>query len=271
VKGIVANVKPPDTLSIRDKASMRGKIIGHIPNGAGLEVLSTGKEWHLVEYGGVKGYSWGGYIKIESTTPPPQPARARTIVLDPGHFHNHNKGAVEGYWEGNVMLDYALVLKPELEALGWKTILTRADGRNIGLAARSKVAVKNKADLFYSLHSNACSTPSVRRVTAFYSVDRPDDKDFTLAQAKTVAGVMGSPSFHAQVRASTVYHSKPDPSTLEDYYTVIDAASDGGVPHVLLLEHDFHTNPDVCRFLMNRDNLVRLAKAEAACIDEHIR
>lgn len=193
--------------------------------------------------------------------------KQRVAVLDPGHFVNHNKGAAAGYYEGNWMLEYARYLEKELAALGWKVVLTRYDGKDISLVDRAKVAAKYKADFFYSLHSNACGSPKVRRVTAFYSVDLPGDRALMLDLARTVAGVMGSPSYFAVTRPSTTYFSKPDPSTQEDYYTVIDKAQDLCIPHVGLLEHDFHTNPDVCRWLVNRANLQRMAKAEAAVID----
>ena len=34
----------------------------------------------------------------------------------------------------------------------------------------------------------------------------------------------------------------------------------------LILEHSFHTNEDIARWLLNPDNLKRLAKAETAAI-----
>ncbi len=195
---------------------------------------------------------------------------AKLIVLDPGHFKNHNRGATAGYFEGNWMLVYARYLEAELKALGFDVLLTRYDGKDLSLTDRGRLAVRKKAELFYSLHSNACSVPRVRRVTVFYSVDRPDDLAFAREIANTVARVMGSPYGVATTRASTVHHSKPDPSTKEDYYTVIDTASDGGVAHVLLTEHDFHTNPDVCRWLVQRLNLQKMAKAEAQVIRKYL-
>lgn len=196
--------------------------------------------------------------------------KQRVAVLDPGHFQNHNKGAAAGYFEGNWMLVYARYLERELASLGWRVYLSRYTGKDLSLVDRAKIAARYKADFFYSLHSNACSVPSVRRVTAFYSVDLPNDRSLMLELAKTVAGVMGSPAYAAVTRPSTTYFSKPDPSKQEDYYTVIDKAQDLRVPHVGLLEHDFHTNPDVCRWLVNRANLQRMAKAEAAVIDRRI-
>jgi N-acetylmuramoyl-L-alanine amidase len=265
---MIFNVKR--AANLHSKPYILSPNVGTIPVGATVTVIGAANDKYTeVAYGRQRGYAWTAFIKLLPDSP--VPGLPKLVVLDPGHFKNHNRGAACGYWEGNAMLDYAFLLKPELEAQGWRVVLTRTDGRDLSLTARGKVAVKNKADLFYSLHSNACSDPKVRRVTAFYSVDRPGDKAFALAQGKAVAGVMSSPRSVAEFRASTNYFSKPDPDTREDYYTVIDTASDGGVPHVLLLEHDFHTNPDVCRWLTNMDNLKRMAKAEAACIAENIK
>jgi N-acetylmuramoyl-L-alanine amidase len=265
---MIFNVKR--AANLHSKPSILSPTIGTIPLGATVTVIGAANgKYTEVAYGRQRGYAWTAFIKLLPDSP--VPGRTKLAVLDPGHFKNHNRGAACGYREGNAMLDYAFLLKPELEALGWRVLMTRTGGRDLSLVARGKVAVKNKADLFYSLHSNACGDPKVRRVTAFYSVDRPGDKALALAQGKAVADIMGSPAHAACVRPSLKFFSKPDPSVKEDYYTVIDTASDGGVPHVLLLEHDFHTNPDVCRWLTNADNLKRMAKAEAACIAASIQ
>lgn len=194
----------------------------------------------------------------------------KLIVLDPGHYANHNKGAAAGYYEGNWMLVYAMYLEAELKALGFDVLLTRRDGKDLSLTDRGRLAARKKASLFYSLHSNACGVEKVRRVTVFYSVDRPGDLKFAKEIADTVAKVMGSPYGVATTRASTVHFGKPDPSTKEDYYTVIDTASDGGVSHVLLTEHDFHTNKAVCNWLVQRANLQKMAKAEALTIKKYL-
>ena len=122
--------------------------------------------------------------------------------------------------------------------------------------------------LFDSLHSNTCSVPSVHRITAFDSVDLPGDKALMLDLARTVAGVMGSPAYYAVTRASTTYFSKPDPNKQEDYNTV--KAQNLGAPHVGLLEHDYYTNADVCRWLVNRANPQQMAMAEAAAIHKRL-
>ena len=204
----------------------------------------------------------------------------KTIVLDPGHFGSHNQGVAVGYWESKFNLAYAFLLEKELKALGWRVILTRRNETDLSLTARGRIAGNAHADVFYSIHSNACGDRDVRGVGCFYSVDRPGDLAVAKSQADLVAHLMGSPKSYAKYRASTIQHSSPDPSPLEDYYTVIDVASDMGVKHVILLEHDFHTNATVCRWLsavgsvpgkwsINLLNCVMMAKAEAANIQRH--
>lgn len=272
MQGTIVGIKPPSGLALRDAPRLTGKVLARIPVGTILNIIKKGILWHTVLYMGISGYVSALQVKI----------MPKVAVLDPGHFKNHNRGAAMGYWEGNWSLPYAKLLAAELTQLGWKVVLTRYTGADLSLVARGKIAIRYKADLFYSIHSNASSDSGTRRVTAFYSVDRPKDEALTLAMAKTVAGIMGSPSFHAETRASTVYHSPPDPSRLEDYYTVIDTASDGGVPHVVLVEHDYHTNPDVCKWLsaagskegawsINLANCQAMAKAEAACINNQLK
>ena len=51
-------------LNIRDKAGLDGKIIGQIPNGSRVRIKGQSGEWYLVDYGGIEGYSYGAYIKL---------------------------------------------------------------------------------------------------------------------------------------------------------------------------------------------------------------
>ena len=39
------------SLNIRDKAGMDGKVVGQLPDGAQVEILEAGKEWHKIESG----------------------------------------------------------------------------------------------------------------------------------------------------------------------------------------------------------------------------
>jgi N-acetylmuramoyl-L-alanine amidase len=280
----VVNVVSTDTLNMRDKPNMVGSVISKIPYNAEVDILATG-EWLRVCYNGHVGYVYSKYLQdltppvVTPPTNPPVPTRTRVALLDAGHFANHNRGAAAGYWEGNWNLAYAFLLKTELEALGWKVYMTRTDGRDLGLITRGAMARKYKADLFYSIHSNACGSQSVRGCGAFYSIDLPQNKAWANAMAKCVAQVMGSPKYYAKVRIGGT-KSKADPSTSEDYYSVIDSSQDVGTKNVILLEHDFHTNRAVCywlsdkdasgKWIINKAHCTAMAKAEAATINKYI-
>jgi N-acetylmuramoyl-L-alanine amidase len=81
----------------------------------------------------------------------------RVIVLDPGHGGG-NPGArsvLNGAWEKDYTLDWAVRLRPLLIAQGWQVILTRTNDVDIPLPARVALAEQRRADLFLSLHFNS--------------------------------------------------------------------------------------------------------------------
>jgi len=79
------------------------------------------------------------------------------IVLDPGHGGSDTgtRTVSPASSEKHYTLDWALRLKPLLEARGWKVILTRTSDSEISLLDRIAVAEKAQAALFLSLHFNS--------------------------------------------------------------------------------------------------------------------
>jgi N-acetylmuramoyl-L-alanine amidase len=81
----------------------------------------------------------------------------KKIVIDPGHG-GFNRGALSvhsGWFEKQYTLDWALRLKPLLEAQGWTVYLTRTNDVDLSLSQRVAFANQLKADLFISLHFNS--------------------------------------------------------------------------------------------------------------------
>lgn len=101
------------------------------------------------------------------------------VVLDPGHG-GRDPGAVgcRGTLEKDRTLEIALLVR-DLLALrmpGVRVVLTRNDDSYVPLAARTRIANREQADLFISIHCNA----AVRREaegfeTFFLSLARTDD------------------------------------------------------------------------------------------------
>ena len=109
--------------------------------------------------------------------------KIRNIVIDPGHG-GKDPGAIgyRGLKEKDVTLRLAKLLKQELETyLGCQVILTRYKDEYVPLEKRAALANRVKADLFISLHCNAC--PSHRlHGTETYFLGLTDDK-YALAVA----------------------------------------------------------------------------------------
>ena len=177
------------------------------------------------------------------------------VCLDAGHYGNYNAGAVKGYYESVRMWKLTELLAKELTARGIVVIKTRSNqATDLALTSRGRKA--KGCDLFLSMHSNAASAESVDYPVAYVPLNGTGT---AIGQklADIVADVMGT------VQNGRTATRKGSGGA--DYYGVIRGAVSVGVPGVIL-EHSFHTNRKAAAWLMNEDNLAKLAKAEADCI-----
>ena len=80
-----------------------------------------------------------------------------TIVIDPGHGGSDTgtRSVSPAADEKQYTLDWALRLRPLLEARGWKVVLTRTSDTELSLLDRVTIADKANAALFLSLHFNS--------------------------------------------------------------------------------------------------------------------
>ncbi|MBR6027284.1 MAG: N-acetylmuramoyl-L-alanine amidase [Neisseriaceae bacterium] len=78
------------------------------------------------------------------------------IVLDAGHTPEA-AGALgaKGIYEVEYNDRFVAELKPQLEAIGYKVILTRNPEQNISLQQRARIANQLNADLFLSIHHDS--------------------------------------------------------------------------------------------------------------------
>lgn len=128
----------------------------------------------------------------------------------------------------------------------------------LGLTERAKIAINFKADFFISQHTNAGGEGDSGTVV-FYSVDLPANRIFAEELAKEISSALGINNRGAKIRASIRYAG-------EDYYTVIDAAQDGGIPNVFLVESAFHSNPIEEKLLLDPNKREAIAEAQAKVI-----
>lgn len=180
------------------------------------------------------------------------------ILLDPGHYKGYNKGAVSGYAEGTAMYEYAQILKKLLIEKGADVKITRQSVEdNPSLTERGSMA--KGYDFFISLHSNGASSPSANGVTVFYSIKQNENKAMAENWSKELAALIcgGTRNRGAATRKG---------SGNWDYYTVIQSAVAAKCPKVLLVEHGFHSNPKECSWLMNNQNMEKMAELECEMI-----
>ncbi len=91
----------------------------------------------------------------------PDGSTVKVICLDPGHG-GKDPGKLDGK---NEEKKFTLLLAEQVEQLltraGFKVVQTRSRDHALELSDRSRIATKNNADLFVSLHYNAAPTRSV--------------------------------------------------------------------------------------------------------------
>jgi N-acetylmuramoyl-L-alanine amidase len=107
----------------------------------------------------------------------------RKIVLDPGHG-GKDTGAIGqgGLMEKDVVLVISRKLARRLrKELGVEVTLTRDDDIFIPLEERTKIANRENADLFISLHTNASPNPQARGLETYYLNNTDDEAAKRLA------------------------------------------------------------------------------------------
>lgn len=194
----------------------------------------------------------------------------KRICLDPGHYkNNYNAGAVNGYYESAIVWKFTMYEKEYLEKMGIDVVLTRNSiNENPDLITRGRKA--KGCDLFVSNHTNACGNASIARAVVVYMTDKlgtdSDDKskDFAITLARTIDKSMGN--IGHQIYSKLSDKDRDNNGVKDDnYYGVLHGAFVADVPGVIA-EHGFHTNANVCKWLMNDSNLRKLAEDCAKCM-----
>ena len=189
------------------------------------------------------------------------------ICIDPGHGEYGNPYPQRpGYYEGTQMYKLAQYQKEELEKYSdVEVILTRKTiTDDPSLDARGKMAAG--CDLFYSDHSNAADSSgnwSAARGVDIYGSNRKPAEALCNQLGAAIAAVMGNNfrgTFYRDYQTGRTY-SEPQPGML-DYYGVIRSAVATSCKAAIIVEHGFHTNELDSAFLINDDDLRRMAKAE---------
>ena len=175
------------------------------------------------------------------------------ICLDAGHYGKYNRSkVVPEYCEAEMNWKLTELLAAELESYGFQVVKTRAEqAKDLGLLARGRAAAG--CDLFLSIHSNACDTESVDYPLVVTMQDGKGD-GLGLALAKQIQTLMGTRQAGKIAGKKGTYGG--------EWYSVLEGARQVGVMG-MILEHSFHTNAKAARWLLEEENLLAMARAEA--------
>src|SRR5437016_6634174 len=140
----------------------------------------------------------------------PKIGRVRTVVLDPGHG-GFDKGAISGYgYEKDYALDLARLLRPLLQAKGFRVVMTRESDVFVPLELRARIANATSDSIFVSLHFNATDRDPLATGFEIYSLT-PRGAPSTYEDGLTLASVNiqnGTEADAASVELSScIYHS----------------------------------------------------------------
>lgn len=179
-----------------------------------------------------------------------------SIMLDAGHYGKQNRSPVyKKYYESDMSWKLQNYLKEELLTYDHVAVGTTRDSKNTYMSVYSRGASSNNYDLFLSLHSN-------------YTNNRSTDYPLVVTQLnksnQTLAKKLGV-SIRNTMRTRQSSRLMTRRSRHGEYYGVLRGAKAVGTSG-FILEHSFHSNLTMTKWLYSNTNLKALAAKEAAAI-----
>ena len=190
---------------------------------------------------------------------------------DAGHVGMYNQSPCNPkYYESEVMWKLTALENKYYEKVGIEVVPTRNNiNEDVALVTRGKMSAG--CGLFVSNHTNAATSEDVDRITIYYLVDDSttdcDDRSKEIAKrlAPVISEVMGVKQIPKIVVRKAQSDRNGDGMLNDNYYGVLHGARLAGTPGILV-EHSFHTCPTTVEWLLNDDNLDKLARAKVECI-----
>lgn len=187
------------------------------------------------------------------------------VVIDSGHGQYDNVYPDKAHFEGTQMYKLGRFLISDLCKYGWTVVTTRqALGDNPDVEQRGKMA--QGANLFISLHSNVCNTPTVDRVVVIPNIGNKETKFRTFCQN---IGDAVKECLSCEGKTQIYDRTLPGDAT-KNYYGVLRNAVLAGCTKCLIVEHSFHSNPSKASLLCNDDILKGIADAEAKILYNYL-
>ncbi|WP_050182233.1 N-acetylmuramoyl-L-alanine amidase [Domibacillus robiginosus] len=135
--------------------------------------------WTYIKTGSTVGFVSTYYLRNSATgdggniSAPPARADSRlsgqTIILDPGHGGKDPGSVGFGLREKDVVLSTSLKVNNLLKKTPFNVKMTRSSDTFVSINARPDFAIKNKGNVFVSIHANAASASATGTETFYYS------------------------------------------------------------------------------------------------------
>lgn len=182
------------------------------------------------------------------------------IMLDAGHYGNrYNHSPVfKSYYESNMTWQLHRYLKQELEKYNGVYVGTTRVSKAKDRDVYYRGAASKGYDLFLSLHSNYSSDFSDDAPMVIYQKKNGATKTLIKNIGSTIRETMGT-------RQGYTYWTRTNKDGKTEYYGVLRGAANVKT-RGLILEHSFHSNYKMTKWLSSNANLKKLAKAEAKAL-----
>lgn len=184
----------------------------------------------------------------------------KKLCFDAGHVKNYNQGKVKSYYEGNVMWDLHLLVKDYLEKNYDVEIITTRSNINTDLGVYDRGLKAKGCEGFYSFHSNYDDNSKLERVVIIRGLNLTSLDSYSTTLGDTIKDVMNI------TEKTQVWERSYNGN---EYYGVLRGAKAVGVTNRFIIEHSWHSNERICNWLLNKDNLNKLAVAEAESIAKY--
>ena len=189
------------------------------------------------------------------------------ICLDAGHYGKYNQSPCNKvYYESEAMWKLTEYLKAELlEYKDCHVVTTRKEQeKDLALYSRGKKA--KGYDLFISNHSNAVAKGIDDKVdyVVVYRGYKNDSEELGIKLANAISKTMG-------VKQTPRTNTRKSEKGEWEYYGVLRGADDADCPLFYIVENSFHTNTKSTEWLLNDENLKKLAKVQAETIAEYFK
>lgn len=180
------------------------------------------------------------------------------VHIDPGHYSDHYNQSTtnKAYYESAMTWKLSNYLKTELENKGIIVTMSRKSiNENPNLYDRGYGS--KGCNLFLSLHSNASDSEKTDYPVVYRGYDKTTADAFGLKMAQMIQETIGTKQ---NGRTATRTGSNGE------YYGVLKGARAAGLTYYYIIEHSFHTNANATNWLLNDNNLRKLAQKEADLI-----